>query len=136
MFAEPVAMPVLKSMRVTEYLARDFILPMNIEHLGLLEHIKTDPLKELFTTEMLGFLDCGHTVQTVQDWSTLAKFYCSGKFSEYAMEEMVNAAIFYTEEASKYQPPSEYVFNKLPETEENYKFMFKVMKMKGHMEWL
>ena len=118
---------------------------MDIEILSLLEHIKTDPMKEMLTTEVLAFLSSHRfnnyiiasrgAVGNVMDLSNLAKFYCSGKFSEPVMEAMLKAALIFIEDrdeegVERSTGISNYVFTDLPETEDNFKFMFKVMQMK------
>ena len=118
---------------------------MNIERLSLLEHIKSDPMKDMLTIEILDFLSSHRlnnyvianrgAVEDVMDLAKLAKFYCSGKFKEPFMEAMMKAALIFIEDrdeegVERSTGISNNVFTDLPETEENFKFMFKVMQMK------
>ena len=116
-----------------------------IDALRLLEYINTDPIKEIVATEIVRDLnDPGSEEEDVgfdsdvEDFSNFAKFYYSGKFSEPIKEAMVTAAVYYIVDPDKegemnFNKKCTYLFNYLPETEENVKFMFKVMKAKGQM---
>ena len=75
--------------------------PMDILDLSVLQYIETDAIKEIFTINLLDFLSShrsededGGAVKEVEDLSKLAKFYCSGKFSEPVLEAMVKAVVF------------------------------------------
>ena len=122
-----------------------------LEELSYLEHMKMDPTREIFTQEIIEFLDShryltylgdgneGGAVKKVEDLSRLANLYFSGKFSENIMEMMVRAAVFFLEDPDKdgLKLPTFFlrdVYKNIPETEESVKFMFKVMKSYGQSD--
>ena len=108
----------------------------------LMEHMKTDAVKEIITNNIIQNFnsfneyvpaDMGE-VKYPYDLSKVPKFYCREKFSEPMKEAIVEAAKALIGDpvkvgVKKIRNMSNFIFSHHPQSEENMKFLVKVMNL-------